>query len=86
MNTPILMITLQIPVRPETNAEEILDIIGRQLNEALQQIKQQQLQEETEVPLGEEELAEEALDERMESYTEDTRQDLLAQLGYASDV
>ena len=86
MNTPILMITLQIPVRPETNAEEILDIIGRQLNEALQQIKQQQLQEETDVPLGEEEPAEEALDERMESYSEDTRQDLLAQLGYASDV
>lgn len=85
MNTPILMITLQIPVRPETNADEILDIIGRQLNEALQQIKQQQ-QEETEFSLGEGEPTEEASDERMESYSESTRQDLLAKLGYASDV
>ena len=85
MNTPILMITLQIPVRPETNADEILDIIGRQLNEALQQIKQQQ-QEETALPLSEDGLEEEAPDERMESYSENTRQDLLAKLGYASDV
>ncbi|HZT41246.1 MAG TPA: hypothetical protein VFA07_03610 [Chthonomonadaceae bacterium] len=86
MNTPILMITLQIPVRPETNADEILDIIGRQLNEALQQIKQQQLQEETDFTLGVGGPAEETLDERMEGYSDSTRQDLLAKLGYASDV
>jgi len=86
MNTPILMITLQIPVRPETNADEILEIIGRQLTEALQQIKQQQMQEDSEITFGEGEPAEETLDERMEGYSESTRQDLLARLGYASDV
>ena len=87
--TPVLMITLQIPVQADTEAGQILDAFGPQLAEALRQIKEQQSAEEAKAEL---ELDPEAIPqaefnasvvkEMQESYSDDTKTDLLATLGY----
>lgn len=38
-NTPILTITLQIPVLAETSTDEIMEAIGERLNAALEEIR-----------------------------------------------
>lgn len=87
--TPVLMITLQIPVQADTEAGQILDAFGPQLAEALRQIKEQQSAEEAKAEL---ELDPEAIPqaefnasvvkEMQESYSDNTKTDLLATLGY----
>ena len=87
--TPVLMITLQIPVQADTEAGQILDAFGPQLAEALRQIKEQQSAEEAKAEL---ELDPEAIPqaefnasvvkEMQESYSDNTKMDLLATLGY----
>ena len=87
--TPVLMITLQIPVQADTDAGQILEAFGPQLAEALRQIKAQQSAEEAKAEL---ELDPEAipqaefnasvLKEMQEGYSDDTKADLLTTLGY----
>ena len=79
---PILMISLQIPVLPDTDAEDVLQAIGMQVAQALEAIREQQNgNEETE---GELEIREVVTTETLEPFSEGTRDDLLATLGYAS--
>jgi hypothetical protein len=75
------MITLQIPVLPETSAEEVLEAIGGQLAEALQVVKAQS--ESSDDPeLDFDDQVEERFDETAEGFSDETRGDLLAKLGY----
>ncbi len=82
-NTPILMLTIQIPVQDDTSAEQVLDALGPQLAEALAQIKQQANAPDPEA-IPQDEFNASVLHESEESYTDDTRSDLLASLGYAA--
>ncbi len=82
-DTPILMITLHIPVLPDTNAEQVLEAIGQQVSEALDAIRQQQEAEDME-EVAEAEFTPAETEETREAYTEETRQDLLTALGYKS--
>lgn len=88
-DTPILVITLHIPVQADTNADEVLDAIGQQVSEALYAIRQQQADQE---PVEEVTFAPEAKvngwrrEETLEAYSEDTRGDLLNALGYKYDA
>jgi len=79
--TPILMITLQIPVTPDTTADEVLDAIGRQVSDALQDFRQQQNGPALESRAIEEFRAS-VPKETQEHFSEDTRVDLLRQMGY----
>ena len=81
-NTPILMLTIQIPVQDDTSAEQVLDALGPQLAEALAQIKQQANAPDPEA-IPQDEFNASVLHEFEESYTDDTRSDLLTSLGYA---
>ena len=86
--TPILMITLQIPVTPDTTADEVLDAIGRQVSDALQDFRSQQNAPDP----GREDVDAEAREEfkasvpkeTQEHFSDLTREDLLAQMGYRS--
>src|SRR4051812_30260241 len=80
-DTPILMITLQIPVTADTNADQVLDAIGKQVSDAIYAIKQQQTVEDPEA-IPQEEFNEWVTQETQEAYTDAPRDDLLAQLGY----
>ncbi len=87
--TPVLMITLQIPVQDDTSADQILEAFGPQLAEALRQIKEQQsaaeasLDEDPEaIPRAEFNAS--VIKETQESYSDNTKSDLLATLGYAA--
>ena len=81
-DTPILMITLQIPVLEDTSAEQVLDAIGQKVSEAISEIKQQRASLDPEsIPQGE--FNEWVVKEIEEPYTAETRDDLLSQLGYA---
>ena len=95
-NTPILTITLQIPVLAETNADEIMEAISARLNEALEEIRRQQ---ENEAPLIEQDDEIDAMlqaeqevfrasvvKEVQEAFTAETHPDLLASLGYKSRI
>ena len=82
-NTPILMLTIQIPVLDDTSAEQVLDALGPQLAEALAQIKQQASAPDPEA-IPQLEFNASVLHEAEESYSDDTRSDLLAVLGYAA--
>lgn len=80
--TPILMITLQIPVEAETNAEQVLEMIAPQLAEALEQIKKETNAPDPEsIPQPEFNIS--VLKESEESYSDHTRDNLLAMMGYA---
>jgi hypothetical protein len=81
-DVPILTITLQIPILPETNADEVLDEIGQQVSQAIYEIRQQlDTDDDAEVEEGEEVARVSA--ETLESFTEVTQEDQLAKLGYA---
>ena len=82
-NIPILMITMQIPVQDDTSAEQVLEAIAPQLAEALEQIKQQASATDPEA-IPQIEFNASVLHETEESYSDDTRDDLLAALGYAA--
>jgi hypothetical protein len=79
--TPILMITLQIPVTPDTTADEVLDAIGRQVSDALQDFRQQQNAPDQDAQAMEEFKAS-LPRETEENFSEATRSDLLARMGY----
>ena len=84
-DTPILMLSLLIPVTAETSAEQVINIIGAQVYEALQQIRAQQESADPEaIPEGE--FRASVTQETLESYTDSTRSDLLAQMGYAAEA
>ena len=87
--TPVLMITLQIPVQADTEAGQILDAFGPQLAEALRQIKEQQSAEEAKrnmeidpEAIPQAEFNASVVKEVEEGYSDDTRTDILATLGY----
>ena len=82
-NTPILMLTIQIPVLEDTSAAQVLDALGPQLAEALAQIKQQANAPDPEA-IPQMEFNASVLREMDESYSDDTRGDLLAALGYGA--
>lgn len=75
---PILMITLHIPVLPDTDTDQVLEAIGQQVSEALETVRQQQAAETSD----EAERPEAKSEETLEPYTEATQDDLLAALGY----
>jgi hypothetical protein len=83
--TPILMITLQIPVTPDTTADEVLDAIGKQVSDALQDFREQQIAPETESDPDQMELREfkaSVPQETQEQFSDATRADLLTKMGY----
>jgi hypothetical protein len=86
--TPILMITLQIPVTPDTTADEVLDAIGRQVSDALQDFRSQQSSPDPEIDEVDaqerEEFKASVPNEKQEHFSDLTREDLLAQMGYRS--
>lgn len=81
--TPILMITLQIPVLSDTNVGEVFEAIAPQLAEALEQIKHQAAAPDPET-IPQQEFNASVLNEMQEGYSLDTHSDLLATLGYAA--
>lgn len=94
-NTPILMLSLLIPVTPDMEPEQIMNMIGHQVVEALQQIQsyQQNAQEEASEQesgdpeaIPQEEFNASVVKEMLEGYSAETRDDLLGKLGYASEV
>jgi hypothetical protein len=86
-DTPILVITLHIPVQADTSADEVLDAIGQQVSEALYAIRQQQAdQEQAEEAVFEPAVNEFRSEETLEPYGENTRDDLLSALGYKYTV
>ena len=94
-NTPILMLSLLIPVTPDTSPEQVINIIGQQVVEALQQIQVHQEAAQQEIAaqdngdpeaIPQEEFNASLLKETMEAYTPDTRDDILGKLGYTSEV
>lgn len=86
-DTPILVITLHIPVQADTNADEVLDAIGQQVSEALYAIRQQQAdQEQAEEAAFAPAAREFRSEETREPYGENTQGDLLNALGYKYDA
>ena len=92
-NTPILMLSLLIPVTPDVSPEQVINLIGHQVAEAMQQIRAQQeatTDEDQEngdpESIPQEEFNASLVQETQESYTEETRDDLLAKLGYAPEA
>ena len=93
-NTPILMLSLLIPVTPDVSPEQIMNMIGHQVVEAMQQIQvhqqiaqQEAIEQETGDPeaIPQQEFNASLPVETTESYSEDTSDDLLAKLGYSSE-
>ncbi len=85
-DVPILMITLQIPVVPDISAEQVLEAIGEQVSEALKTAKEQQAAEQDAEPEPDTVSSpdDSVLAELTEPFSEETRPDLLAALGYAT--
>ena len=81
-NIPILTITLHIPLTPDTEVEEVLEAIAATVTDALGEIRNQ---EEDELPeqVTDEASSDHLSEEALEGYTETTRDDLLAKLGYS---
>jgi hypothetical protein len=86
---PILMITLQIPVTPDTDVKEVLDAIAERVAEALAEARRQQAQQEQ--PVAEDPEAISAAEfkaslvhETEERFSDTTRPDLLSRLGYTA--
>ena len=92
-DTPILMITLQIPVLPDTSADEVLDAIGQQVSQALHAIRAQQV--DGDAPAEDEEVAADAaldpdqlefkqsvVKETLEERSEALEKNLRAAMGY----
>ncbi|HLJ57520.1 MAG TPA: hypothetical protein VKT77_20955 [Chthonomonadaceae bacterium] len=93
-NTPILMLSLMIPVVPGVSAEQIMNVIGGQVYEAIQQLEAHQRAEAAAEPadlgdpeaIPQEEFNASVPRETFEAYTDDTKEDLLARLGYAAEA
>ena len=83
---PILMIALQIPVLDDTTTEQILEVIAEQVHQALLAIRQEQAASGEPESIPPAEFNEWVIKERLEPYSDKTRKDLLAALGYKSDV
>jgi hypothetical protein len=93
-NTPILMLSLMIPIVPGVSADQIMNVIGGQVVEAMQQLESHQraATEEEATNDGDPEAIPQAEFnasvpvEAFEAYTDDTKDDLLAKLGYAAEA
>lgn len=91
-DTPVLMLSLLIPVTADTSAEQIMNIIGHQVVQALQQIQahQEAAQSAGSDDAGDPEAIPQAEfnasvpQEKLEAYSSETRDDLLATLGYSA--
>lgn len=82
-DTPILMITLQIPVTPDTTADEVLHAIGRQVTDALVEFREQQAA--PAAPSSEQaQFRASVIKETEETFTAKTGTDLLSRLGYST--
>jgi hypothetical protein len=84
--SPMLMITLMIPLQADISSEQIIEVIGQQLSQAISAARQQQAEAEG-LELADEEVQggvrESVSPETFESYTEETKTDLLSTLGYS---
>lgn len=84
-DTPILTITLQIPLLPDTRIEDILDVIGQQLGEAMEAAREQTASDDGDDREEAEGQPESSIStEIMEPFSEGTKQDLLSALGYTA--
>ena len=85
-NTPILMLSLLIPVTPDTNPDQVINIIGQQVIEAMNQIRshREEADQDTADPesIPQNEFNSTLLDAKLESYSDPTKADLLSALGY----
>lgn len=88
---PILMITLQVPVTPETDVSEVLDAIAERVSKALAEARRQQQQQAEPqtssddpeaIPIAEFKAS--LIQETKEGFTTQTHEDLLARLGYTA--
>ena len=87
---PILMITIHVPVVADITADEVMEAIEEQVRKALQKAKKMQESGEEPEPRFRQDLRAQAIkepvvNETLESYTDTTRDDLLASLGYTSE-
>lgn len=80
---PILMISMQIPILPDTDASDVLEAIGLQVSQALESIREQQSGQPME-EITDEEPREVVTSETVEPFGETTKDDLLTALGYES--
>ena len=80
---PILMISMQIPVLPDTDASQVLEAIAMQVSQALESIREQQSEQGVE-EVTEDDGRELVSAETFEPFTDSTKDDLLATLGYES--
>lgn len=80
---PILMISMQIPVLPDTDTSQVLEAIAAQVSQALEAIREQQADQNLE-EIAEQEPRAVVTTETVEPFTDETRDDLLSALGYAS--
>lgn len=82
--TPMLMIAIQVPLLPETNAEDVVEAIRHKLVEALHEVKRRHG-----VPVSDPDSGAGAMPavprETDEPFSPETREDLLARLGYTAD-
>ena len=94
-DTPILMLSLLIPVTAETSPEQVINIIGQQVSDALQHLRAQQEAAQAASPdtenddreaIPQAEFNASVTNETLESYSDDTRRDLLTELGYPAEV
>ena len=81
-NIPILTITLHIPLLEGVDAEQVLEAIGQQVTEALDQVRGEESQDGEESTV---ERAEASTEEKWEPYTDATKDDILAKLGYGPE-
>ncbi len=84
-NTPILTLTLQIPVQPDTTVDKVLEAIAEQFGVALEEVREQQDMQDPEA-IGQEEFNASLVDETEEAYTDRTKHDILASMGYKETI
>ena len=84
-NTPILTITLQIPVQPDTTVDQVLNAIGEELTVALNEVREQHEKQDPEA-IGQDEFNASLLDETGESYSDRTKTDVLSLMGYKETI
>jgi len=82
-DTPVLMIAIQVPLLQETNAEEVLEAIRHELAAALREVKRRHGISASDADRGGTMPA--IPRETDEPFSPETREDLLARLGYTAD-
>ncbi len=87
-NTPILVLTLQIPVLADTSADQVMEAIGQKVSEMLNEVKKKQAAPELDATAQSEQIAFNAsvIRETEEAHSDDISADLLAALGYTPDA